>query len=214
MRLAVTAPSSLRVQCPAQGHSTQRSRTRLVLLAQNNWLMPTKYRTRALEGAKNASARAVMRAIPFLRRAAHLLGRGLDTALHRPDLLRRQQVRMEVQAGLPPVSHPGTNTRQWQPCPIAPSCADTRGNSGARTSSGRCMTVYGPSEGDILYPLLLQLVRVVTLCPAGCIRREERGGGPEQKFVDQKWPKSIFPFVNVIFGHCKTWVRGGGVPGG
>ena len=31
-----------------------------------------------------------------------------------------------------------------------------------------------------------------------------------QTFVYQQWPKSIFPFVNFIFSHCKMWVWGGG----
>ena len=40
--------------------------------------------------AQNASARALIRAAPLLRRAAHLLGRGADTVVHCPDLLRAQ----------------------------------------------------------------------------------------------------------------------------
>ena len=46
---------------------------------------------------------------------------------------------------------------------------------------------------------------------------EERGWGSRtQKFVYQKQPKSIFPFVNFVFSHYETWVQGGraGVQGG
>ena len=31
-----------------------------------------------------------------------------------------------------------------------------------------------------------------------------------QNFVDQKWPKSIFIYVNFIVSHQEIWVRGGG----
>ena len=30
-----------------------------------------------------------------------------------------------------------------------------------------------------------------------------------QKFVYQKQPKSIFPFVNFTFSHYEIWVQGG-----
>ena len=41
-------------------------------------------------------------------------------------------------------------------------------------------------------------------------KREGVGGGSgTQKFVYQKWPKSTFPFVNFIFSHYETWVKGG-----
>ena len=43
----------------------------------------------------------------------------------------------------------------------------------------------------------------------GRSRREEGGGGSEtQKLVYQKWPKSMFPFVNVIFPTMKSGYRG------
>ena len=31
-----------------------------------------------------------------------------------------------------------------------------------------------------------------------------------QKFVDQKWPKSVSPFVNSIFSHFEIRIRRGG----
>ena len=49
----------------------------------------------------------------------------------------------------------------------------------------------------------------------GAAQIDERGGGGSgtQKFVSQKWPKSIPPFVNFIVSHDVSWVHGGGVWG-
>ena len=48
------------------------------------------------------------------------------------------------------------------------------------------------------------------------IRKEEGGGGRgsgTQKFVYQKWPNQIFPFVNFVFPHDGHFGLGGGASG-
>ena len=43
----------------------------------------------------------------------------------------------------------------------------------------------------------------------GCIRREEEGGGSgTQKFVNEKWPKSLL--ISSHYSHCEIGVQAGG----
>ena len=53
--------------------------------------------------------------------------------------------------------------------------------------------------------------------PRDAVEQRRGGGGSgTQKFVYQKWPESIIPFVNFNFSHHEIWIRGGGGgdPGG
>ena len=85
----------------------------------------------------------------------------------------------------------------------------------------------GQRQNAVLERNVVPRLTVAVHCPrwlwggggGGDVLEERRGwgggrGDGTQKCMHQKWPKSIFPFVNFFFCHQEIWVRGGGSNGG